>query len=198
MSKPGLSDKQIYCFMDYETTGIDTSVRTSVLPIQIGIVFADRDMDVFGEYTELIKWQELMWYEKWPDTPALGDTTRAAKVHKIPLSDVKEKGKWAYQVRQELTSMINSIKMGIGTEKRPVIISDAPNFETFMTEMIYGSRQNRDWPFYFNSWSVYPLFQLFGVKPLYGSKPHDALGDAQLLHEGMKEVWEKAKRLKML
>ena len=193
-----LSDKQVYCFMDYETTGIDTSVRTPVVPIEIGIVFADRDMDVLGEYTELIKWQQLMWYDDWPDTASTGDTSAAAKVHKISLSDVKEKGKWAYEVRQELTSMINSIKMGMNSEKRPVIISDAPNFETFMTEKIYGSRQNRDWPFYYNSWSVYPLFQIFDIKALYGRKPHNALDDARMLHEGMRCIWAKLKTLGML
>jgi hypothetical protein len=62
--------------------------------------------------------------------------------------------------------------------------------------MIFDKNCN-DWPFYVNAWSVYPLFQLFGVEPLYRSKPHDALEDARLLHKGMQKVWEKAKKLGM-
>lgn len=189
----GLSDKQIYCFMDYETTGVETTKNTWVVPIQIGCVFADRDMDCLLEYQNLIKWDLLMqqtngWTQKQQG---------AYDVHHIELKDVQEKGLWPYEVKRDLNEIIAELQAGIGTKKRPVIISDAPNFEMFFTEMIYTIR-GLDFPFYYNAWSVYPLFQVFGVKALYGRKPHDALDDARLLLEGMQEVWAKAKRLKML
>ena len=192
MLMKGLSDKQIYCFMDYETTGIDTTKNSWVVPIQIGCVFADRDMDSLLEYQNLIKWDILMGRDDW--TPI---QERAAKVHKIPLKDVQKHGSWAYEIKNDLLEIISELKAGIGTEKRPVIISDAPNFEMFFTEMIFNIR-DKEFPFYYNAWSVYPLFQLFGVKALYGRKPHDALDDAKMLLEGMKEVWTKAKDLKIL
>ncbi len=187
----GLSDKQIYCFMDYETTGIDTTKNTWVKPIQIGCVFADRDMDCLLEYQNLIKWDMLMGQKEWTQKQNL-----AYKVHKIRLEDVQTKGVWAHEVKRDLMEIVAELKAGIGTEKRPVIMSDAPNFEMFFTEMIFQIRA-ADFPFYYNAWSVYPLFQIFGVKALYGQKPHDALEDAKLLLKGMKEVWAKRKRLGM-
>lgn len=192
MLMKGLSDKQIYCFMDYETTGVETTKNSWVVPIQIGCCFADRDMECLLEYQNLIKWDMLMNYEDW--TPK---QKGAAKVHKIPLKEVQDKGLWAYEIKRDLFEIIKELQAGVGTEKRPCIISDAPNFEMFFTEMIFLIR-DKSFPFYYNAWSVYPLFQIFGVKPLYGQKPHDALGDARLLLKGMQEVWRKAKELKML
>ena len=192
MLMKGLSDKQIYCFMDYETTGIDTTKNSWVVPIQIGCVFADRDMECLLEYQNLIKWDILMGRDDWTSIQK-----RAYEVHKIELKDVRKKGKWAYEIKRDLLEIIGELKEGIGTEKRPVIISDAPNFEMFFTEMIFNIR-DKDFPFYYNAWSIYPLFQLFGVNALYGRKPHDALDDAKMLLERMQEVWKKAKDLKML
>ncbi len=193
MLMKGLSDKQIYCFMDYETTGIDTTKNSWTVPIQIGCVFADRDMECLLEYQNMIKWDQLMNYEDW-----VGDQVDAAKVHKISHEDVQNKGYYPYVIKRDLLEIVKELQSGIGTKKRAVIVSDAPNFEMFFTEMIWGSKGESSWPFYYNAWSVYPLFQIFGVRALYGQKPHDALDDARLLLKGMQEVWRKAKELKML
>ena len=187
-----IDEKQIFCFMDYETTGVDTTKNSWVVPIQIGCVFADRDMECAGEYQNLIKWDLLMGRKDWTEKQA-----GAAKVHKIALKDVQEKGLWAYEIKAELNEMIKEIQKGFKTHKRPVILSDAPNFEMFFTEMIWGYK-DKNFPWYLNAWSVYPLFQIFDVKTLYGQKPHDALDDARMLLEGMKQIWKRAKELKLL
>jgi hypothetical protein len=179
-----------YCFMDYETTGVDTSCQTNIVPIQIGCVFATPELDKILEYERLIKWNKIMQYDDWPIK-----WQPAARVHKIPLEKVKDEGLWPYEVRQELIEITGEIQDLLGTKKSCAIISDAPNFEMFFTEMLWGNKGAGEWPFYKNAWSVYPLFQIMKVEALYGRKPHDALDDARMLFEGMQECLEKSKVL---
>ena len=53
-------ETQFFAFMDYETTGVDTSRGTKVRPIQIGIVFTDHKFTKIVEYNSLIKWDSIM------------------------------------------------------------------------------------------------------------------------------------------
>ena len=177
--------EQYIVFMDYETTGIDTSSGTKVRPIQIGCIYTDRWLNKLFSYKTLIKWPEFMMWKDWPK-----ETKGAYKVHGIPLKDVVTKGLYAHEVAFDLINVDKSIRKNIkkGSYK-PVIISDAPNFEMFWTEMIYGSRDNSYFPFHYNAWSVNPMFKLLDIK--MDKKPHDALDDATILWEGMKKVYEK-------
>lgn len=179
-----------YCFMDYETTGVDTSCQTNVTPIQIGCVFASPKMEKIVEYSRFIKNDKIMKYDKWPVK-----WHRAFQIHKIPLEQVKDSGIWPYQVRQDLIEITDEVQDTLDTKKLSTIISDAPNFEMFFTEMIFGSKNDDVWPFRKNAWSVYPLFQIMGIETLYGRKPHDALADARLLYEGMSMCYEKSKEI---
>lgn len=174
------------CFMDYETTGVDTSQTSDVVPISIGCVFAafqKKELVRLVEYYNLIKWDSLMKHLTWPE-----EMKGAYNVHKILLSEIKEKGIWPYEVRANLVEICREIQECALTKRKTVIISDAPNFEMVMTEKIFGSRTDPDWPFYRNAWSIYPLFQMADVQTLYHKKPHTALEDAKLLYEGMQEV----------
>lgn len=177
-------DTQFFAFMDYETTGVDTSRGTKVRPIQIGIVFTDNEFTKIVEYDSLIKWDSLMQFEDWPK-----EFYGAYKVHDIPLWRVRERGLWPYQIRQDINTLVNDVVKPTDPHRKPVIISDAPNFEMFWTEMIYGSRAKA--PFHYNAWSVYPVLHLFGV--YMDRKPHDALDDARLMYKAMVEVYEMAK-----
>ena len=94
-----------YCFMDYETTGVDTSRGTSVRPIQIGCVFTSPDLEVLVESQNLIKWDDLMLYENWPNK-----WVRAFRVHKIPLDKIKEEGVWPYQVKKDLIEITSEVQ----------------------------------------------------------------------------------------
>jgi DNA polymerase III epsilon subunit-like protein len=179
------------CFMDYETTGIDTTVRTKDRPIQIGCIFTDNKLNRLVEYQNLIKWDSLLEFDLWPKRYQAG-----FKVHKITLADIKEKGRWPHQVRQDLIEIGKEVQEHLCTKKSCAIMSDAPNFEMFWTEFLFqGKDRDKGFPFYYNAWSVYPTFQIFNVKPLYGQKPHDALDDARLLWKGMIEVFKKAEVL---
>lgn len=177
-----------YCFMDYETTGVDTTCQTNVRPIQIGCVFTTPDLEKIVEYERLIKWDNIMKYDKWPHK-----WFPAYKVHKIELEKIKDEGVWAYQVRQDLIEICAEIQEAIDTKKGTAIISDAPNFEMFFTEMIFGNKSDPGWPFYKNAWSVYPMFQIMKIESMYHRKPHDALDDAKMLWEGMVECQELCK-----
>jgi len=177
-----------YCFLDFETTGVDTTCQTNVTPIQIGCVYASPDLTNLLEYQRLIKWDKFMKYDKWPDK-----WVRAYRVHNIPLEKIKDEGIWPYQVREELIEIGKEVQECLGTKKSCAIISDAPNFEMFFMQMIFGNKADPEWPFYKNAWSVYPLFQIFKVDPLYDRKPHDALEDARILYKGMIECYDKTR-----
>lgn len=177
------SKDQFFCFMDYETTGVDTSSGTKVRPIQIGCIYTDRWLNELYSYQDLIKWSDFVRWDKWPLA-----TMGAYNVHRIPLKKV-QKGKWPHDVAMKLIKIDKKVRKGVTDKYKPVIISDAPNFEMFWSEMIFGSRQNPEFPFHYNAWSVYPLFKLLDVK--MGKKPHDALSDARLMLEGMREVYKK-------
>lgn len=177
-------ENQIFCFMDYETTGIDTTVKTKVRPIQIGCIYTDSWLNELYLFQELIKWSEFMTLDKWPSK-----NMAAFKVHGIPLGKVQKEGKWQHEIASELIKIDKEIRKNLTGKYKPVIISDAPNFEMFFTEMIFGSRQNPEFPFHYNAWSVYPTVKLLDVK--MGEKPHDALSDARLMLEGMREVYKK-------
>lgn len=179
------SENQFFVFMDYETTGVDTSSGTMVKPIQIGCVYTDRWLNELYSYQELIKWSDFIGMKDWP-LYAHG----AYNIHKIPVKKVLKKGKWANEVALKLIKIDNKIRKNLPDKQfKPVIISDAPNFEMFFTEMIFGSRGHPSFPFHYNAWSVYPTLKLLDVK--MGRKPHDALSDAKLMLEAMREVYEK-------
>ena len=174
------------CFLDFETSGIDTHMASNTVPISIGAVFAafqGKELIKIVEYYNLIKWDFLMKHLTWPD-----EMKPAFDVHKISLSDIKENGKWPYEIRQDLIEICLEIQEMCLNKRKVVILSDAPNFEMVMTEKIFGSRTDPDWPFYRNAWSIYPLFQMADVKTLYNRKPHTALEDAKMLYDGMQEV----------
>ena len=178
------SKDQYFVFMDYETTGVDTSSGTKVRPIQIGCVYTDRWLNELYSYQELIKWSEFMNWDKWPL-----HAHNAYNVHRIPLKRVQKKGKWHHDVAMKLIKIDKKVRKGVTEKYKPVIISDAPNFEMFWSEMIFGSRGNPEFPFHYNAWSVYPTLRLLDVK--MGHKPHDALSDAKLMLEAMREVYKK-------
>ena len=179
------SKDQYFVFMDYETTGVDTSSGTQVKPIQIGCIWTDRWLNVLYSYQELIKWSELMTWEKWPLK-----TVGAYNIHRIPLKSVLKKGKYPHEIAMKLIKIDKKIRKNVVDKNfKPVIVSDAPNFEMFWTEMIFGSRGNPEFPFHYNAWCVYPTLKLLDVK--MGKKPHDALEDARLMLEGMREVYKK-------
>jgi len=180
-----IKDNQYFVFMDYETTGIDTSRITKDRPIQIGLVLTDSKFKKLLEYQRYIKWDsimEILFDNKWPE-----EFQGAYKVHKIEPETIFVEGEYPYTIRQELNFHLKKYC----NNRKPVIISDAPNFEMFWTEMIYGSRQSKSFPFHYNAWSIYPTFQLLDVN--MDKKPHDALSDAKLLHKGMLEVSKKLK-----
>ena len=177
-------ENQIFCFMDYETTGIDTSSGTKVRPIQICCIYTDVWLNELYSFQELIKWSELMNWDRWPL-----HAHNAYNVHRIPLKKVQKKGKWPHEIVIKLIKIDKKIRKNLTNKYKPVIISDAPNFEMFFTEMIFGSRQKPEFPFHYNAWSVNPVVKLLDVK--MGEKPHDALSDAMLMLEGMREVYQK-------
>ena len=131
-------ETQFFAFMDYETTGVDTSRGTKVRPIQIGIVFTDHKFTKIVEYNSLIKWDSIMdmSYRGECDWPK--EFQGAYKVHGIPLWKVQERGLWPNQVRRDINILVKGVVKPTDPQRMPVIISDAPNFEMFWTEMIYG------------------------------------------------------------
>jgi len=179
-------ENQIFTFLDFETTGIDTSSGTKVRPIEIGAIYTDYQLNKLYEYKSLIKWPEFMLWKEWPD-----EFQAAYNVHKIPVKRVQKKGKWQHEIVRDLIKIDKKIRKD--GKYKPVVISDAPNFEMFFLQMLFGNRENENFIFHYNAWSIFPTFQLFDVK--MGNKPHDALSDAQLMLEGMREVFKKAKEL---
>lgn len=175
-------ETQQFVFMDFETTGIDTSSGTKVKPIEIGCIWTDFQLNKLYEYQSLIKWSEFMLWSEWPV-----EFQGAYNVHKIPLKRVQKKGKWQHEIVRDLIKIDNKIRKN--SKYKPVIVSDAPNFEMFFTEMLFGSRGSSDFPFHYNAWSIYPTIKLVDIK--MGVKPHNALADAKLMLESMREVYKK-------
>ena len=177
-------ENQIFCFMDYETTGVDTSISTKVRPIQIGCIYTDVWLNGICSYQSLIKWPEFLLWDGWPE-----ETIDAYNVHKISFKEVM-KGKWCSNVGKDLMEIDKEIRKSVTSKYKPVIISDAPNFEMFWTQMIFGGLVNKSvFPFHYNAWSIYPMVKLLDIK--IGERPHDALSDAKLMLEGMREVYKK-------
>jgi hypothetical protein len=181
-----------YCFMDYETTGVDISPTSSAKPIQIGCIFTDSKLNVLVEYERYIKWNSLMTYDKWPPK-----WQKCARIHKIPLDIIKEEGLWAYEVKNDIIEICSDIQDAVGTKQKCAIISDAPQFEMFFTDMImdYMDKADFSWPFRINAWSIHPLFDIFKIPSDHHIKPHNALGDARILYENMVTVFKSMEKL---
>jgi DNA polymerase III epsilon subunit-like protein len=166
-------------FMDYETTGIDTGCKTKDVPIQIGCVFTDKNLNIKEEYQTLIRWSKMNLWQSWPDVhkPAFG-------IHKISLENVKKYGQTPKKVCKDLRLLCKMF------DRKPVIISDAPNFEMFWTKFIFEKDVMRPalFPFHYNAWSVNPLLQFNDIS--IQEKPHDALEDARILYKAVKKAWE--------
>ena len=175
-----MQNKPFYmCFMDYETTGIDTGTKTKDVPIQIGCVFADHNMNIKEEYQTLIKWPKFNLWEEWPEIHE-----PAFKIHKIKLEDIKKYGQTPRKICKDLRFLCNLY------DRKPVVISDAPNFEMFWTHYIFQKDTTRPntLPFHYNAWSVYPLLQFDGIS--MEEKPHDALEDARIMYKAVKKAYE--------
>lgn len=169
------------CFMDYETTGIDTGPGTKIVPIQIGCVFTDHNLNIKEEYQALIKWPKFNLWKDWPEVEQA-----AYRVHKIKLMDVKRYGQTPRKVCKDLRFLCNTLY----DNRLPVIISDAPNFEMFWTKFLFDKDTTRPnkLPFHYNAWSVYPLLQFDGIS--MDEKPHDALEDARIMYKAVKKSYE--------
>ena len=166
-------------FMDYETTGIDTSIKTQDVPIQIGCIFTNRHLEIKEEYQSHIKWPKMNLWKEWPEKHM-----PAFKIHKISLETVKKYGLSPAKICKELKQVCSKF------DPLPVIISDAPSFEMFWTKLIFENDTDRptSFPFHYNAWSVYPLLQFDDIS--VDMKPHDAYEDALLLYKAVKKSYK--------
>lgn len=183
-----------YCFLDYETTGVDISPTSSVKPVQIGAIFTDPQLNILVEYSRYIKWNSIMYHDKWPPK-----WQKCARIHKIPIKKIKEEGLWAYEVKNDILEICKDIQKHVDTKQKCAIITDAPQFEMFFTDMImdYMDKGDFSYPFRINAWSIHPLFDLFKIPSDHAIKPHDALGDARLLYENMVTVFKQVEDINL-
>lgn len=175
MSIHKIEDNQIFCLMDYETTGL---AMNGVKPIEIGMIFIDKCLNILHKYESLINWWDAGDFlsEVWND-----QENNAYQSHKIPKYDVINNGKHPNVIRVDIKKIIQKINKG---KNKPIIISDNPFFEMFFTEVLFKCAIGAT-PFHYNAWSVMPLFPLFGVQM---NKTHRAMEDCEELYKGFEKL----------
>lgn len=186
-----IKNNQILCFMDYETSGVDTCIHTKTRPIEIGCVFTDNEFNIISSYTALIKWESITTSEGWSTDPGFDGSfseAEAFRFHKIDIESIRKDGIWPYVVRDDLKRIIKHTE-----GRKPVIISDAPNFEMFWTRFIFGACNEDKFPFHYNAWSIYPTLQMFNIDVSKISEKHSALVDARSMRDAMLMAHKQAK-----
>lgn len=169
---------QTFCFMDFETTGIDTSVYMHSLPIEIGCIFTDEKFNILERFATLIAWPEIIAQTKWD-----AHQMNAYNVHKIDLIDIKRFGMNPQLVKNILNQICKSLP--VESKFRPIIISDNPYFEMAMLKFLYLQDII---PFHYSAWNTMLVLNLANVKRT--KKPHQAYKDALLLYEDAKMAYQ--------
>jgi hypothetical protein len=173
---------QIFVFVDFETTGIDTSTKSNDWPIEIACVFTDHNLKMLRTYTAPIFWPQFKLYLRWPDS-----YLEAAEVHRIPFDKLREQGAHPVDVANDLNNLCAEF---MTTDRKPTLISDAPNFEAFHMQRLYKIKDNMTFPFHYNWWSVYPAITMFDEKPAL--KLHRALDDVIVMYDAFLRAHVKA------
>lgn len=173
---------QIFFFVDFETTGIDTSTKSPDYPIEIACVIANHNLEMLQTYQAPIWWPHFDTMKDW--TPLQQE---AADVHGITFEKLKETGAHPDDVRKDL----NKLAKKYSTGRKPTLISDAPNFEAFHMQRLYSYYEESHFPFHYNWWSIYPAITMFYEKPKL--KMHRALDDVIVMYDAFVFAYIKAK-----
>lgn len=173
MSIHTISKDQIFALTDFETTGL--ADKRSV-PIEVGIIFVDKNMKIITQYSSLINWwgkydarKKYEWNRFEID---------ASKVHGITKTDVIKNGKDPETVCDEIEKIIAKINK---SENKPIIISDNSFFEVHFMQILFEMYIDET-PFHYNAWSVLPFVSYCGAKML---KTHRAIEDCNQMYDAL-------------
>lgn len=182
------NEKWAFCWCDYETTGVDMCD----LPIELGMIFTDHNLEIIDEFGGFIHWpviqdhfrkqlinnEELSWVsDKWGD---------GHKYHKIdPVeylqsTDSKYVTHWA----ETIVNYTNKLKKERNLD-RIILISDNAFFETTHTKLICMTCSNLEFPFHYCTWDTSYFLEILGIGDPDNS-PHRALDDVRLLLDHVK------------
>lgn len=167
--------EKIFCITDFETTGTDPAKD---YPIEIGCIFADKNFNLLGTYSNLIRPNNLrILFNKKGEWKK--EYLPAFKIHKIKPKEIQSKGITYQECCSQLLDIINKIKKN---NEKIIILSDNAYFEmSFMKKLFLLANLKDKFPFHYCAYDTnlsLCVFSNIGDALL----KHRAIEDALLLH----------------
>ena len=171
----------VLCVCDFETTGVDTNKD---LPIEVGCVFVDHELNELGSYEALLKTDRLASFTNLrPGSPVWNATAaEGAKFHKISFAEVARDGITWPDAAVAIKALCGRFRPEGG---RVVLTSDNVQFEWHYMRQLFQVVPT-SWPFHYCGWDTSLLFEMTGTpeKPM----AHRALKDAYLILDTIREA----------
>jgi len=154
-----------YCFVDFETTGLDA--RTD-LPIEVAAILTDLSFTELDRYTAIIGWPKLVAESEW-----LPEHQPAASIHGIEFREYKEPAQAPERVAEALTALCPD-------DAETVLVSDNIHFDYSFMEGLF-ERVGLPLPFHYLGFDTGLLLAVFGLED--PESIHRAAADVeQILH----------------
>mgnify|MGYP005628878719 CR=1 FL=1 len=170
-----LKDEQcIYAIMDFETNRLPTvgkDYKDRALPIEVGVVLVNSDLEVLGVYESLITHSNFSSQEQWHD-----NEKSAFDIHRIPLELIKNQGEFPNKVTDHIDDLVAYHMNSNSLVNKCVMISDNVFFDFYMMQLLWGERKH---PFHYAPMCMRMVRQLTGS---HQDKAHRALPDAMRIY----------------
>ena len=158
-----------YCFMDFETNGLN--ITRGDVPIEIGILLTDDEYNILSSFEAYIN-PFSPSKEKWDDYELA-----AHKVHMIPFTTIKDEGQSPEFVINEIQKLINQQNGVDKTINRYIIMSDNGQFEYNAMKCLYDiAGMTSKFPFHHAAWDINILINSV-QKVAKGRYSHKAIQD---------------------
>jgi len=162
-----------YVIADTETTGLDYE---NDLPIEVGLVFCNRNWEIIDTYQAFVAWPEITGQDGWTKKQ-----WQASIVHQIPFSEYRKLAKPTSVIVKEIMERTGQ------PPRKPVLISDNAVFDfTFLSKIFRREGKNLFDIFHYAVWDTNLFLSETGAGdpvPI-----HRALQDALLLYKAIIEA----------
>ncbi len=165
-----------YCFIDFETTGLD--FRQDV-PIEAAAILTDPGFVELSCYSALIAWPDLTNGSTWR-----AQFQKAADVHNISAQEYERDGIPPDRVVAELMSLCSS-------ECETYLVSDNIHFDYGFMEVLFD-RVGQSIPFHYHGFDTGLLFDVWGVAD--PDSVHRAMPDVRMIVETVRNCMNFARR----
>lgn len=165
---------------DFETTGVDTEKD---LPIEVGILFCDRELQPLAAVDRLIKPTP-----DWSPADAGMNYFAAARIHGIMPDELMEMGKTYIEVAGEIHDACKRVKRL--RKRRIILLSHNAQFEyRFMQRTLTMGLPDASFPFHYCAWDSSLFLKATGIGDL--TPVHRAMPDVGRLHGALLKAWRR-------